>query len=82
MKSEIEAKIEYREIIADTNSGGYQPVRFPLCRIGGIASCYFKRAGTKPVGCQEPISPALDGYWVPACLNLVPILPRTPMHQV
>ena len=28
MKSEIEAKIEYREVIGEVNSGGYQTVRF------------------------------------------------------
>ena len=28
MKSEIEAKIEYREIIGEANPGGYQPIRF------------------------------------------------------
>lgn len=28
MKSEIEAKIEFQEIIGEANSGGYQPVRF------------------------------------------------------
>ncbi len=28
MKSEIEAKIEYREIIGEANPGGFQPVRF------------------------------------------------------
>ncbi len=28
MKSEIEAKIEYQEIIGEANPGGYQPVRF------------------------------------------------------
>ena len=28
MKSEIEAKIEYREIIGETNPGDYQTVRF------------------------------------------------------
>lgn len=28
MKSEIEAKIEYQETIAEANPGGYQPVRF------------------------------------------------------
>lgn len=28
MKSEIEAKIEYQEVIGETNPGGYQPIRF------------------------------------------------------
>jgi uncharacterized protein (TIGR02391 family) len=28
MKSEIEAKIEYQEIIGEANPGGYQPIRF------------------------------------------------------
>ncbi len=28
MKSEIEAKIEYQEVIGEANAGGYQPVRF------------------------------------------------------
>lgn len=28
MKSEIEAKIEYQEVIGEANPGGYQPVRF------------------------------------------------------
>lgn len=28
MKNEIEAKIEYQEIIGEANAGGYQPVRF------------------------------------------------------
>ena len=28
MKSEIEAKIEYQEVIGEANSGGYQPIRF------------------------------------------------------
>jgi len=28
MKSEIEAKIEYREVIGEANPGGYQPIRF------------------------------------------------------
>lgn len=28
MKSEIEAKIEYQEVIGDVNPGGYQPIRF------------------------------------------------------
>ena len=27
-KSEIEAKIEFQEIIGEANPGGYQPVRF------------------------------------------------------
>jgi uncharacterized protein (TIGR02391 family) len=28
MKNEIEAKIEYQEVIGEANSGGYQPIRF------------------------------------------------------
>lgn len=28
MKNEIEAKIEYREVIGEANPGGYQPIRF------------------------------------------------------
>ena len=28
MKSEIEAKIEYQEVVGEANAGGYQPVRF------------------------------------------------------
>jgi len=28
MKSEIEAKIEYQDVIGEANAGGYQPVRF------------------------------------------------------
>jgi uncharacterized protein (TIGR02391 family) len=28
MKSEIEAKIEYQEVIGEANPGGYQPIRF------------------------------------------------------
>ncbi len=28
MKSEIEAKIEYQEVIGEANSGGCQPIRF------------------------------------------------------
>ena len=28
MKTEIEAKIEYQEVIGEANPGGYQPVRF------------------------------------------------------
>jgi hypothetical protein len=28
MKSEIEAKIEYQEVIGEANSGGYRPIRF------------------------------------------------------
>jgi len=28
MKSEIEAKIEYQEIVGEANPGGYQPIRF------------------------------------------------------
>jgi len=28
MKSEVEAKIEYQEVIGEANPGGYQPVRF------------------------------------------------------
>ena len=28
MKSEIEAKIEYQEVIGEANHGGYQPIRF------------------------------------------------------
>lgn len=28
MKSEIEAKIEYQEVIGEVNAGGYQPIRF------------------------------------------------------
>lgn len=28
MKTEIEAKIEYREFVGEVNAGGYRPVRF------------------------------------------------------
>ena len=28
MKSEIEAKIEYQEVIGEANPGGYRPIRF------------------------------------------------------
>jgi len=28
MKNEIEAKIEYQEVLGEANSGGYQPIRF------------------------------------------------------
>jgi hypothetical protein len=28
MKSEIESKIEYQEVIGEANPGGYQPIRF------------------------------------------------------
>ena len=36
MKKEIEAKIEYQEVIGETNPGGYQPIRF--CRVKYKAS--------------------------------------------
>jgi uncharacterized protein (TIGR02391 family) len=36
MKNEIEAKIEYQEVIGEANPGGYQPIRF--CRVKYKAS--------------------------------------------
>lgn len=41
MKSEIEAKIEYQEVIGEANPGGYQPVRFSRIKYKAIQEAHI-----------------------------------------
>ena len=41
MKSEIEAKIEYQEVIGEANPGGYQPVRFTRIKYKASPSAHM-----------------------------------------
>ena len=68
MKSEIEVKIEYREIIGEANPGGYQTVRFSRIKYNAspethIAIRRFQRganAGHLPARFVRP-APAMRG---------------------
>jgi len=41
MKSEIEAKIEYQEVVGEANPGGYQPIRFTRVKYKAIPDTHI-----------------------------------------
>ena len=68
-KTEIEAKIEFQEIIGEANAGGYQPVRFTRIKYKAIPTAHidirrFQR-GAEDVGGEYEYHPTKVGFRFP-----------------
>lgn len=66
MKTEIEAKIEYKKIIGEANAGGYQPIRFTKVKYKAIPQTHidirqFQRATADDNG-NDVFYPTKKGF--------------------
>jgi len=90
MKSEIEAKIEYQEVIGEANPGGYQPVRFTKIKYKASPEAHidirqFQR-GYNDDG-EEAFYPTKKGFRFPErefrrVVNKYALMPETYVHPL
>lgn len=90
MKDEIEAKIEYQEIIGEANPGGYQPVRFTRVKYKASPTAHidirqFQR-GYKDEG-EEAFFPTKKGFRFPErefrrVVKEYTLMPETYVHPL
>jgi len=90
MKSEIEAKIEYQEVIGEANPGGYQPVRFTKIKYKDSSEAHidirqFQR-GYNDDG-EEAFYPTKKGFRFPErefrrVVNKYALMPETYVHPL
>ncbi len=89
MKNEIEAKIEYQEVIGEANSGGYHPVRFTrikykACPTAHIDIRQFQRGYIES---EEAFYPTKKGFRVPESefkrvVKKYTLMPETYIHPL
>lgn len=90
MKSEIEAKIEYQEVIGEANPGGYQPVRFSRVKYKASSTAHidirrFQR-GYDEEG-EEKFYPTKVGFRFPErefkrVVKEYALMPETYVHPI
>lgn len=90
MKNEIEAKIEYQEVIGEANPGGYQPVRFTRVKYKASPSAHidirqFQR-GYDDEG-EEAFYPTKKGFRFPErefnrVIKKYTLMPETYVHPL
>lgn len=90
MKSEIEAKIEYQEVIGEANAGGYQPVRFTRIKYKASPTAHidirqFQR-GYDDEG-EEAFFPTKKGFRFPErefrkVVKEYALMPETYVHPI
>ena len=90
MKSEIEAKIEYQEVIGEANPGGYQPVQFTRVKYKASPTAHIDirqyQRGTDNDG-EEQFFPTKKGFRFPErefkrVVKEYALMPETYVHPM